>query len=284
VAIAKVDGLSLAYETIGEGRPWAITPGGRFTKESPGVRELAVELAARGNKVLIWDRPNCGESDVCFEGPSESAVQADALAGLLAHLDMTPAVIAGGSGGARVSLLTAARHRESAAGLAIWWISGGVYGLLSLATHYCGGSLAAAWKDGMEAVVALPEWEEVLARNPSNRDRFLAQDRAEFIATMERWMLAYCPRDDEHVPGLPDAEAKGLDIPALVFRSGTSDAHHTRATSEALAGLLPNSRLTEPPWGDREWLERQDARDEGLFAHWPRLAPILLDWQAEALG
>ena len=103
----------------------------------------------------------------------------------------------------------------------------------------------------MEAVADLPEWAEVQERNPSNRERFLAQDRAEFIATMERWMLAYCPRDDEPVPGLPDADAEALDIPALVFRSGASDAHHTRATSEALAGILPDARLVEPPWGDR---------------------------------
>ena len=71
--------VALGYETIGEGPPWVITPGGRFNKESPGVRELAVALAARGNRVLVWDRPNCGESDVCFEGSSESAMQADAL-------------------------------------------------------------------------------------------------------------------------------------------------------------------------------------------------------------
>jgi hypothetical protein len=155
-----------------------------------------------------------------------------------------------------------------------------VFGLLTLATHYCGGSLAAAWRDGMEAVVALPEWEEVLARNPSNRARFLAQDRDAFIATMERWMLAYCPREGEHVPGLPDADARALDLPALVFRSGASDAYHTRATSEALAELLPSARLVEPPWGDREWIERQEVRDEGLFARWTRLAPQLLEWQA----
>ena len=159
---ATINGLSLAYEVVGDsGQPWVITPGGRFTKESPGVRQLAEALAEQGNKVLIWDRPNCGASDVCFEGSSESAMQADALAGLLTHLDMTPAVIAGGSGGARVSLLTAARHPETAAGLAIWWISGGVYGLISLATHYCGGSVQAAWTHGMEAVADLPEWAEV---------------------------------------------------------------------------------------------------------------------------
>jgi pimeloyl-ACP methyl ester carboxylesterase len=285
MARATVDGLTLGYEVIGDegGQPWAITPGGRFTKESPGVRELAVELAGHGNRVLIWDRPNCGESDVCFSGSSESAMQADALVALLRHVDMTPAVIAGGSGGARVSLLAAARHPEAAAGVAVWWISGGVYGLLTLATHYCGNSVGEAWRDGMEAVAGLEEWAEVIARNPSNRQRFLDQDRDEFIATLERWMLAYCPREGEHVPGLTDADARKMDLPALVFRSGESDPHHTRATSEAVAGLLPQARLVEPPWGDREWIERGEARDEGLFARWPRLAPQLLEWQASTL-
>src|ERR1700739_567828 len=99
---------------------------------SPGVRELAVALAERGNRVLIWDRPNCGSSDVCFTGPSESAMQADVLADLLRELGMARAVIAGGSGGARVSLLAAARHPDVAAGLAMWWISGGVFGLMTL--------------------------------------------------------------------------------------------------------------------------------------------------------
>jgi pimeloyl-ACP methyl ester carboxylesterase len=286
MAIAQVGRLSLGYETIGDGRgrPWVITPGGRFSKDSPGVRELAGALAAQGNRVLIWDRPNCGESEVCFEGENESAMQADALAALLEHLDMAPAVVVGGSGGARVSLLTAARHRNVVSGLALWWISGGVYGLLVLSTHYCGGSLAAAWTDGMEAVAALAEWEEVLERNPSNRQRILEQDRDEFIATMERWMEAYCPREGEHVPGLPDAEARALDLPALVFRSGASDVNHTRATSEVLAELLPQSKLVEPPWGDREWIERGLAREEGIFSRWPLLAPQLLEWQAEALG
>ena len=75
MAVTQVNGLSIAHEVIGDAaaRPWAITPGGRFSMTSPGVRELAVALAERGNRVLIWDRPNCGGSDVCFTGPSESA-------------------------------------------------------------------------------------------------------------------------------------------------------------------------------------------------------------------
>ena len=78
-----VDGVSIAYEVVGDGRPWIVTPGGRFSKDYPGVRELAVALAEHGNRVVIWDRPNCGESELCFRGESESEMQADVLAGLL---------------------------------------------------------------------------------------------------------------------------------------------------------------------------------------------------------
>jgi len=277
---ADVDGLSISYELLGEGQPWAITPGGRFSKDYGGVRELAEALAARGKRVLIWDRPNCGASDVCFDGGSESVLQADTLAGLLRRLDLGPAVIVGGSGGARVTLLTVARHPDAAAGTAMWWMSGGPYGLMALGVHYCGNSIAAAWQHGMEAVVELPEWQEVLERNPGNRERMLGLDRKAFIATLERWMLAYVPRGDQLIPGLPDADAQSIAVPALVFRSGESDVHHTRETSERLAALLPTAQLVEPPWGDREWIERTTAAQQGasLFERWPLLVPQLVEW------
>jgi pimeloyl-ACP methyl ester carboxylesterase len=166
---ATIDGTELAYEVIGNrGDPWVVTPGGRFSKDTPGVRELAEALAGGGGRVLIWDRPNTGASSVCFAGATESDMQADHLAGLLRHLDMVPATIVGGSGGARVSLLTAANHPDVAARLVILWITGGVYGLMNLGVGYCAGSIRAAWRGGMEAVAQLPEWAEVLERNPAN--------------------------------------------------------------------------------------------------------------------
>lgn len=289
MATATIGGLAISYEVVGDRgcRPWVITPGGRYGKDDPGIREMAGALAARGARAVVWDRPNCGASDVCFDGPSESEVQADALAGLLDHLDVGPAVIAGGSGGARVSLL-AARHRHAAAGLAMWWITGRPLGLLALAVHYCAGSLKAAWDGGMAAVADLPEWAEVIERNPANRERILAQDRDEFIATLERWMTAYSPDRDDVVPGLTEDEARALDVPTLVFRSGSSDVHHPRSTSERVAATLPNARLVEPPWGDREWRERQAARDAGraggLFVRWPLLVPQLVRWADDVLG
>ena len=79
---AIVEGLSIGYEIIGDegARPWAITPGGRYTMETAGVRELATALAELGNRVLIWDRPNTGTSEVCFTGEAESIMHADVLA------------------------------------------------------------------------------------------------------------------------------------------------------------------------------------------------------------
>ena len=82
MARATVGGLSIGYEVVGDegARPWAITPGARDARDTPGLREMASDLAERGNRILLWDRPNTGESDVCFEGSSESVIQADALA------------------------------------------------------------------------------------------------------------------------------------------------------------------------------------------------------------
>ena len=283
MATAEIDGTLVAYEVIGQGNPWVLTPGGRFSKDTPGIRQLAEALARHGQQALIWDRPNTGASDVCFEGVSESAMQADRLAGLLRELDLAPAVIFGGSGGARVSLLAAARHPDVAARVAMVWISGGVYGQMLLASVYCGESIRVAWRGGMEAVLELPEWAEVLERNPRNRERFLQLDPQAFIAILERWMLAYCPDPSATVPGLPDAEVTALRVPTLIFRSGASDPHHTRATSERLHELITDSRLVEPPWGDDEWNQRSDAARNGegaLFERWPLLAPQLLDFAA----
>jgi pimeloyl-ACP methyl ester carboxylesterase len=287
MAVADVNGLEISYEIIGDGeQTWALTPGGRFSKDYGGVRELAEGLAATGRRVLIWDRPNCGASSVSFQGATESSLQADTLAALIRQLALGPAVIAGGSGGSRVSLLTVARNPDIATGLAMWWISGGVFGLMVLSTYYCGGSIEAAWKYGMERVVELPEWQEVLERNPGNRERFLALDRHEFIRDLERWMAAYAPPvAGQTIPGIPDEDiTAAITVPTIVFRSGASDPAHPRATSEAVAALIPQAKLLEPPWGDREWIERGERRDapgESLFRSWPKLVPQLAEFGDE---
>jgi pimeloyl-ACP methyl ester carboxylesterase len=277
----KVDvgGIGVAYDLIGDGKKTAvITPGGRFSKDTPGVRDLAQKLAEGGLRVLIWDRPNCGESDLSFRGKSESILNADTLAGLVRALKLEPALLIGGSAGSRVSLLTAIRDPGVAERLFLLWISGGALGLAVLAYHYCHDQLAAAAMGGMPAVAALPSFKEALSRNPGNRDRLLGQDTSTFIQTMKTWAEAFVPAADSPVPGSTAAQLRALKMPTMILRSGESDFHHPRVTSEGVHALIPGSQIAEPPWGDREWLDRLQAQaaGEGLFARWPLLAPQIL--------
>lgn len=275
-------GLEVAYDVVGpsDGQPWVITPGGRYGRDYPGIREMAEALARRGRRVLVHDRLNCGESAVCFEGESESEMQADSLALLIEHLGLGPSVLVGGTGGGRVSLLTAARHPHLASGVAVWWITGG-YQMMNLAMTFNAPSLSVVSSGRMEAVVDLETWSEVVTRNPRNRERFLALDAMEFKSVMERWMHAYCGCGDPIVPGLTDEQARSLAVPILVFRSDASDRYHTREVSEQAAARLPNAELIDPAWGDDEWASRLEERNTAggsFFSSWDQLVPQLVDW------
>ena len=95
---------------------------------------------------------------------------------------------------------------------------------------------------------------------------------------MKQWAKGYFPRENSPVPGLVPSDLAALSMPVMVLRSGISDFHHPRETSEAVHSMIPGSQIAEPPWGDREWIDRLQAaaRGEGLFARWPLLAPQIL--------
>ncbi|HEX7752294.1 MAG TPA: alpha/beta hydrolase [Novosphingobium sp.] len=278
-----INGIGLAYELLGrEGDPAvAVTPGGRFSMDSPGIRELGEELVKGGRRVLLYDRPNCGRSDVCLAGASESEMQAEALTGLIRALDLGPTMIAGGSGGSRVSMLAAARDPDICSHLALWWISGDPIGLMQLATYYCGEAATLASRGGMEAVLNATSWAENFARNPQAKDAIRAMDPERFIAVMQRWAAAYVPCDISPVPGMMPVDFARLTMPTLVFRSHKSDLSHTRTTSEWVARLIPQSTIIDPPWREDEWNYRSMAvmsgTAKGLFESWPLLAPYILE-------
>ena len=55
--VAELDGIEIAYELVGEGQPWVLTPGGRFTKEVGGLPEMAQALADHGRQVADLGPP-----------------------------------------------------------------------------------------------------------------------------------------------------------------------------------------------------------------------------------
>jgi pimeloyl-ACP methyl ester carboxylesterase len=283
---ADIDGeaieLSVGYEMFGSGRPWILTPGGgHFSRQYPGIRLFAQALAELGNQVIIWDKPNTGETDLCIAGSSVANVQADFCAGLLRTLGLAPAFAIGGSAGSRVSMLTAVRHRDMVRGLGLWWLTGGTFGRLAIAYSQYGPAVEAAWNGGMEAVAKLPQWQEVLTSNPGNKERLLALDPKQFVDTLQGWMLAMAP-SDELVVGMPNTRVREVvDCPALIFKSGLSDMFHPRTASDELVGLLPNVRYIDPPWPDTEWIDGTPGK---LFRSWHKLAPILHAWADEVAG
>ena len=171
MARQDVGGIEVDYEFLGSAdAPLVIlTPGGRYPRDTPGLPQLAAELVKGGYRVLSWDRPNCGASDISFDGTSESVLHADTLVGLTSALGLERFALAGGSAGSRISLMVAARMPERVSKMFIWWISGGAISLAQLATYYCADAAAAATKGGMAAVAALPGFADQIARNPRNR-------------------------------------------------------------------------------------------------------------------
>lgn len=283
MARITINGIAIDYDLIGpRGAPAiALTPGGRFARDSAGLPELADALAADGRRVLLWDRPNCGASDISFAGDSESELHAHTLTELIRALELGPTALAAGSAGSRTSLIAASRDPEVVSHLILWWISGGPIGLLSLAYYYCCESAIAASIGGMAAVAELPAWAEQIERNPANRDILLAHDPQQFIGIMERWAMVYIPSPDSPVPGMSAEHFRALTMPTLIYRSGESDLSHTRQTSEWVHQLIPHAILREPPWPDEEWNNRlmQSMKQSGdLFSGWPALADDILNF------
>jgi len=283
VARISISGTGIEYELLGQpGAPAiALTPGGRFPMDSPGLPELAQALVAGGRRVLLWDRPNCGASDICFDADSESALHGRTLVKLIRALELGPTALAAGSAGSRVSLIAAAVDPEAISHLVLWWITGGAISQISLAAYYCVDSAIAASRGGMAAVAGLPGWAEQIRRNPHNRDIILAQDPERFIATMERWALAYMPSDTSPVPGMAPADFARLRMPTLIFRNGKSDLSHTPRTTAWVHELITQSRLITAPWPDDEWNQRSSTAmktGSGHFAGWPVLAPTILEF------
>jgi 2-hydroxy-6-oxonona-2,4-dienedioate hydrolase len=191
----EINDGNVVYEMLGKTGDFVVlTPGGRFSKDVPGLRPLAQKLVKGGYRVLLWDRPNCGKSDVQFYGQSESHMRAETLRALITALDIGPCILAGGSGGARDSMLTTMLYPDLVTNLVVWNIVGGVYGTFVLGSYYIVPSILAVRGSGMEGVLAVPEWRERVEQNPGNKQRFLDFDADEFLKVMLRWLNAFVSR------------------------------------------------------------------------------------------
>ncbi|BBZ03465.1 alpha/beta hydrolase [Mycolicibacterium chitae] len=282
---AEINGGNVVYEILGEkGDFIALTPGGRFSKDIPGLRPLAEALAAGGYRVLLWDRPNCGKSDVQFYGQSESHMRAETLAKLITSLGIGPCIIAGGSGGARDSMLTTMLYPELVRKLVVWNIVGGVYGSFVLGGHYVVPSILAVRGLGIDGLVKVPEWRERIEQNSANEERLRALDPDEFLKVMLRWLNAYVPKPGQTIPGVVDEMFDNITVPTLIIRGGENDWDHPKRTSFEVHCLIKGSTLIDPPWPEDAWeragekMAQSGGKDFCLFDTWVQAAPAILDF------
>jgi 2-hydroxy-6-oxonona-2,4-dienedioate hydrolase len=286
----EVKGGVVVCEWVGpeDGDVVVVTPGGRFSKDFPGVHEFAEALAKGGKRVLLWDRPNCGRSDIQIFGESESHMRAEILGLLLKQLGVERVVAAGGSGGARDSILFTLRWPELVRKLIVWSIVGGNFSTMSLASVYVLNELRTVRARGIEGILELSGpaggWDDLVAANPRNRDRLLAVGTEEFERVMNRWLNAYVPKPNEAIPGVADWEFDQITIPTLVIRGGAKDYDHPLRTSLEVHSLIKGSRLIDPPWPEDAWERAQEARNEGrgnIFDPWVLGAPTMLAFMDE---
>jgi pimeloyl-ACP methyl ester carboxylesterase len=281
----EINGGNVVYEILGKtGQFIALTPGGRFSKDIPGLKPLARELVKGGYRVLLWDRPNCGKSDVQFYGQSESHMRAETLKQLITKLDIGPCILAGGSGGARDSMLTTMLYPELVTKLVVWNIVGGVYGSFVLGSYYIVPSILAVRGGGMKDVARVGEWRERIAENADNEARILGFDAAEFLKLMLRWLNAFVPKPGQTIPGVEDEMFDQIKVPTLIIRGGENDMDHPKRTSLEISCLIKGSTLIDPPWPEDAWERAGEARASGkvkrfnMFDTWVQAAPAILDF------
>jgi pimeloyl-ACP methyl ester carboxylesterase len=285
VASVEINGGNVVYEILGStGDLIALTPGGRFSKDIPGLRPLAEALVDGGYRVLLWDRPNCGASDVQFYGPSESHMRAETLHGLLTALDAGPCILAGGSGGARDSMVTAMLYPELVTKLVLWNIVGGVYGSFVLGSYYIVPSILALRGSGIEGLLSVAEWRERIEENPANKQRLLDFDRDTFLKVMLRWLNAFVSKPGQTIPGVDDEMFDEITVPTLIIRGGENDWDHPKRTSLEVSCLIKGSELIDPPWPEDAWERAAEDRAAGkvdrfnMFDTWVQAAPAILEF------
>lgn len=284
----EINGGNVVYEILGAsntaGDCLVLTPGGRFSKDIPGLKPLAKKLVEGGHRVLLWDRPNCGKSDVQFYGQSESHMRAETLQQLITKLDIGPVILLGGSGGARDSMLTTMLYPELVKKLVVWNIVGGVYGSFVLGSYYIVPSILAVRGAGMKGVAGVSEWQERIAENPDNETRFAAQDPGVFLKLMLRWLNAFVPKPGQTIPGVEDEMFDSITVPTLIIRGGENDLDHPKRTSLEVSCLIKGSTVIDPPWPEDAWERAGEARASGkvkrfnMFDTWVQAAPAILSF------
>jgi pimeloyl-ACP methyl ester carboxylesterase len=235
----EFEGRRLAYEVHGAGERVVVFTHG-LLMDNHMNRGLAIDLAARGYRVVLLEFLGHGESDKPLHA-SEYRTDAYArqLLGLLDHLEVEEAVLGGVSLGANVSLLAAASRPDRVLGLVLEMpvlehavpAAAMTFVPLLLAARYTGRvaqRVAGAFRRVPRTGTAADSVLNALSLEPS------------VVATILHGLL---------IGPLASTldERRATQVPAVVI-GHTWDLIHPFDDAENLAEQLPDSRLVRAHW------------------------------------
>jgi pimeloyl-ACP methyl ester carboxylesterase len=248
--VAKVRGVNIFYQVIGDQGPWvALITGGRRGHDE--FVPLATRLANAGYRVVLHDRRNTGRSDVLIEGDvAEEILWLDDLHELLKQLNAIPTFIGGSSAGARTAMRYYIRFRNEVRGLLLMRVTGGAFAAGRLPDNYYGMFIKAAEQGGMAAVCATEQYQERIAANPQTRDRLMAMDPKQYIKEMSNWQDQFIASTKTEVFGMTDADLASISVPAVVIPG--NDQTHASVNGRTAAQRIPGCILHQLPIADQE--------------------------------
>ena len=248
--VAKVRGVNIFYQVIGDRGPWAaLITGGRRGHDE--FIPLAQKLAKGGYRVVLHDRRNTGRSDVLIDGDvAEEILWLDDLHELLKQLNAVPTMIGGSSAGARTAMRYYTRFPNDTRALLLMRVTGGAFAASRLPENYYGSFIKAAETGGMAAVCATEQYQERISANPQTRDRLMAMDPKQYIKVMSNWQQQFIESTKTEVFGMTNADLAAIKVPTVVIPG--NDQTHASVNGRIAASKIPCAVLHTLPIQDME--------------------------------
>ena len=248
--VAKIRGVNIHYQVIGDRGPWvALITGGRRGHDE--FVPLAQKLANAGHRVVLHDRRNTGRSDVLIEGDvAEETLWLDDLHDLLKQIGALPCFVGGSSAGARTAMRFYVRFRNDVRGLLLMRVTGGAFAAARLPENYYGAFIKEAEKGGMAAVCATEQYQERIAANAETGKRLMAMDPKQYIKVMSNWQEQFIASTKLEVFGMTNADLASISVPTVIIPG--NDQTHASANGKIAASKIPGCVLHQLPIKDEE--------------------------------
>ncbi len=253
---ATIDGISTRYEVIGSGPALLMyAPGGfdatieKWKTQGVYARVQLLQHLPKKYKCIVFDRRECGQSWGRIEPVTWNhyAIQGK---GLLDHLGIEKAHIAGGCMGCSCVLAFAIAFPQATLSMLLWWPVGGAKYRIKARQRFA-DHLAFVRSDGLNGVVKLISeegkpfsadprggpWASPIRNDATFAAAFAKQDVRRYTELVERMGRTLFDRDTS--PGAEPEALLKLDIPALMV-PGRDESHATSA-ARYLEECLPRS-------------------------------------------